>query len=54
MKRKRTRKALTFRIDPSTRMCPNFDESSMAMFPTAQYDEMGVVVQDDCAQEHIQ
>ena len=42
------------RVDPYQRLCPMFDKTSFAMFPTAEYDEMGVIVADDCPQEHIQ
>lgn len=41
------------RIDPSKRLCPKFDDTSIALFPVAQRDEMGVRVVDDCAEEHI-
>ena len=41
------------RLDPTERICPKFDEKSIALFPTADFEEMGVVVQDDCAEEHI-
>ncbi len=41
------------RIDPTNRLCPKFDEKSIAMFPVADRDEMGVRVVDDCAEEHI-
>ncbi len=57
MKRKRLRKQKNFpvyRLDPSARLCPSFDETSIALFPVADYDEMGVVVQDNCAEEHMQ
>ncbi len=54
MKRKRTRKADGFRLDPSVRLCPNFDYASMALFPVADKEDMGVVVEDNCAEEHIQ
>ncbi len=57
MKRKRLRKQKNFpvyRLDPSARLCPSFDETSIALFPVADYDKMGVVVQDNCAEEHMQ
>ena len=42
-----------FRLDPEERMCPKFDETSIAMFPVAEPGEMGMRVLDDCAEEHI-
>ncbi len=55
MKRKRVRKAECFRLDPSIRLCPNFDASSMALFPIAEKGrEMGFVVEDNFPEEHIQ
>ncbi|MBQ8621184.1 MAG: hypothetical protein IJ422_02595 [Oscillospiraceae bacterium] len=41
------------RIDPEQRICPKFDSTSIAKFPVADWDEMGVRVLDDCAEEHI-
>lgn len=41
------------RIDPQSRICPKFDSTSIALFPVAERDEMGVRVLDDCAEEHI-
>ena len=41
------------RIDPEQRICPKFDSASIALFPVAGRDEMGVRVVDDCAEEHI-
>ncbi len=54
MKRKKTRTAAGFRLDPSVRLCPNFDYTSMALFPTAEEGEMGFVVKDNFPEEHIQ
>ncbi len=54
MKRKVTRKAECFRLDPSVRLCPAFDASSMALFPVADEDEMGFVVKDNFPEEHMQ
>lgn len=42
------------RLDPQRRLCPKFDAYSMALFPVAPPDEMGLRVVDNCAQEHIQ
>lgn len=41
------------RLDPEAAICPKFDRTSIALFPTADFDEMGVVVQDNCAEEHM-
>lgn len=41
------------RLDPETRICPKFDSTSIALFPVASQEEMGVRVADDCAEEHI-
>lgn len=44
---------LDLRLDPEKRLCPKFDSTSIAMFPVASREEMGVRVVDDCAEEHI-
>lgn len=41
------------RINPEARLCPKFDEVSIALFPVADREEMGVRVVDNCAEEHI-
>lgn len=41
------------RIDPSKRLCPIFDETSIATFPVADREEMGVRVVDNFPEEHI-
>lgn len=41
------------RLNPQKRICPKFDETSIALFPVADRGEMGVRVVDDCAEEHI-
>lgn len=41
------------RLDPSRRICPKFDETSIALFSVADREEMGVRVVDNCAEEHI-
>ena len=41
------------RLDPSKRICPKFDDLSIALFPVADRDKMGVRVVDNCAEEHI-
>ncbi len=42
------------RLDPQARLCPKFDETSIALFPVAKPGEMGFRVVDNCAEEHIQ
>ena len=39
-------------LDPSTRICPKFDKTGIALFPVADIGEMGVRVLDNCAEEH--
>lgn len=41
------------RLNPETRLCPQFDSTGIAMFRRASLDEMGFSVDDDCAEEHI-
>lgn len=41
------------RLNPQARLCPKFDETSIALFPVADREEMGVRVVDNCAEEHI-
>jgi hypothetical protein len=41
------------RLDPELRLCPKFDAVSIADFPVATRNEMGVRVLDNCAEEHI-
>lgn len=41
------------RLDPSQRLCANFDEQSIAKFPVASPQRMGFRVIDNCAEEHI-
>lgn len=52
MKRKRQTPP-ELRLEPEQRLCPKFDETSIARFPVARREEMGVRVVDDCAEEHI-
>lgn len=42
------------RLNPHQRLCPRFDEESIALFSVADPDEMGVRVVDNCPEEHIQ
>ncbi|HIT35035.1 MAG TPA: hypothetical protein IAC31_10515 [Candidatus Faecousia intestinigallinarum] len=41
------------RLEPEKRLCPKFDEKSLALFPASD-EIMGVQVVDNCAEEHIQ
>ena len=52
MKRKR-QVSPELRLEPDKRLCPKFDGESIAQFPVARRDEMGVRVVDNCAEEHI-
>lgn len=47
-----TREAMDFRLEPDKRMCPQFDATSIALYPVADREEMGVRVVDNCAEEH--
>lgn len=42
-----------FRLEPQERLCPKFDEESIALHPIAQPGEMGFRVMDNCAEEHM-
>lgn len=41
------------RLNPQLRLCPKFDSISIAEFPVAPRDKMGIRVLDNCAEEHI-
>lgn len=41
------------RLNPEKRLCAKFDNTSIAKFPVADPDEMGMRVLDNCAEEHI-
>lgn len=41
------------RLSPEKRLCPKFDAVSTALFPTGEWEEMGFVVLDNCAEEHM-
>ncbi|MPN13016.1 hypothetical protein SDC9_160336 [bioreactor metagenome] len=45
--------SVCLRLDPEERLCPKFDSVSIAKFRRAHWEEMGVNVVDDCAEEHI-
>ena len=40
------------RLDPESRLCPEFDSCSIKKFAAPDREEMGVHVLDDCAEEH--
>ena len=40
-------------LDPEARLCPAFDSVSIKKFAAPDRDEMGVAIQDNCAEEHI-
>ena len=42
------------RLEPEQRLCPVFDEVSIATFPVAEPGEMGFRVLDNFCEEHIQ
>ena len=42
------------RLNPQIRLCPKFDETSIATFPVAAPGKMGMRVLDNCAEENIQ
>lgn len=44
---------MDLRVNPELRLCPKFDCTSVALFRVASQDEMGVRVEDNCAEEHI-
>lgn len=50
---KRNRRMEDLRLNPQLRLCPKFDETSIANFPVAAPGEMGMRVLDNCAEEHI-
>ena len=41
------------RLSPQLRLCAKFDPDSIAEFPVAEPEEMGMRVVDNCAEEHI-
>ena len=43
----------SIRLDPEKRLCPSFDDLSIALFPVADKEEMGMRVVDNCCEEHI-
>jgi hypothetical protein len=53
MKKKKRTETEDLRLDPQARICPKFDETSIALFSVADPNEMGFRVVDNCAEEHI-
>ena len=49
---KKMEKGDCIRLDPELRVCTKFDSTSTAKFRTAKPGQMGVLVVDDCAEEH--
>ena len=45
--------APVLRLEPERRLCPAFDPVSIALFPVATREEMGVRVLDNFCEEHI-
>ena len=41
------------RLNPELRLCAKFDALSIADFPVASHEIMGIRVVDNCAEEHI-
>ncbi len=52
-KTQKPRRGDDLRVEPQKRLCPKFDETSIAQFPVAPRGEMGVRVVDNCAEEHM-
>lgn len=44
----------SLRLEPEKRLCPIFDSVTIATFPVAKPEEMGVRVLDNFCEEHIQ
>lgn len=51
--KKKQAQTVDLRLDPEKVICSKFDYSSIAKFPVADREEMGVRVVDNCAEEHI-
>ena len=52
-KKPRPRSAQDLRLNPEERLCAKFDELSIAKYPIASRDDMGMRVRDNCAEENI-
>lgn len=48
------KETVDLRLDPQARLCPQFDATSIALFPVADRRRMDPRVLDNCAEEHIQ
>lgn len=53
-KQKDPQETVDLRLNPQERLVNKFDEKSIALFPIAPRDKMGLRVVDNCAEEHIQ
>lgn len=40
--------------NPQAKLCPQFDEKGIALYELPTPQDMGFIVVDNCAQEHIQ
>ena len=52
MGKKKSREQEELCVNPDTRLCSKFDETSIAKFPVAPEGAMGVRVVDNCAEAH--
>ena len=52
-KNRRRMETEDLRLDPESRLCPAFDAVSIKKFAAPDYEEMGVRVLDNCAEEHM-
>lgn len=52
-KKKDHAKTDDLRLNPEKRLCAKFDAESIAKFPVASREKMGMRVLDNCAEEHI-
>ncbi len=53
MKNKDPQETEDLRLNPQERLVNKFDHTSIACFPVATREEMGLRVVDNCAEEHI-
>ena len=51
-KKSMSKKTEDLRLDPQSRLCPMFDSVSIKLFAAPDWEEMGVRVLDNCAEEH--
>ena len=52
-RRKKRIETEDLRLNPEARLCPAFDSVSIKKFAAPDYEEMGVRVLDNCAEEHM-